>query len=211
MNCDQTFDVLTRGPFPSGDNSTDAAIESHLAACHECRQLAEALRPAVGLFHEAMDAQESLRLPGYSGELQSVEEGMLQTLTAPTASVRKQHSASTNSSSGRSVAIAWAFAAACLLGFLLGMFGERARSDSRIAMATSEFEQPANNTPNAQGQVLLASLHLPSACRVTAASGTSADTYHCCTRCHAAAAKSIGPQVRLSTLTRTCAVCHADA
>ncbi|MBM4005653.1 MAG: hypothetical protein FJ295_20580 [Planctomycetes bacterium] len=68
MNCDQVFDALTRGPFPSGDAS-DASVERHLLACHECRQLAEALRPAVALFHESVPAHELDDLPGYQGAL----------------------------------------------------------------------------------------------------------------------------------------------
>lgn len=68
MNCDQVFDVLTRGPFPTGDAS-DADVELHLAGCHECRQLAEALRPAVALFHEAIAIDQVGDLPGYHGRL----------------------------------------------------------------------------------------------------------------------------------------------
>jgi len=68
LNCDQVFEVLTRGPFPSG-NPQDEAVERHLRACHECRQLAEALRPAVALMHEAVSSDEADRLPEYQGSL----------------------------------------------------------------------------------------------------------------------------------------------
>lgn len=67
VDCDQVFDVLTRGPFPSGD-SDDADVELHVRCCHDCRQLAEALRPAVGLIHETLLADESDQLPHYLGE-----------------------------------------------------------------------------------------------------------------------------------------------
>ncbi len=66
MNCDQVFDVLTRGPFPSGAQDDDH-VEAHLACCTECRRLAVALRPAVELFQEAMNADDGLGLPGYRG------------------------------------------------------------------------------------------------------------------------------------------------
>src|SRR5215212_7237128 len=67
LDCDDVFDRLTRGPFPSGATD-DAAVESHLCACHECRELAEALRPAVNLLHEAYAAQVSDEsLPAYRG------------------------------------------------------------------------------------------------------------------------------------------------
>lgn len=72
MNCDQVFDVLTRGPFPSG-SSDDASVELHLEACHDCRQLADALRPAVDLFHESMPHDEYGDLPGYRGSLRESE------------------------------------------------------------------------------------------------------------------------------------------
>src|SRR4029450_2500789 len=68
MNCDQVFDVLTRGPFPTGDAS-DASVEHHLRACHECHQLAEALQPAVELLHEAISEGEASVLPEYQGVL----------------------------------------------------------------------------------------------------------------------------------------------
>lgn len=64
MNCDQVFDILTRGPFPTG-TSCDEHVEAHLNECAECHRLAEALRPALELFQEAVDPEESRDLPGY--------------------------------------------------------------------------------------------------------------------------------------------------
>jgi hypothetical protein len=64
MNCDQVFDILTRGPFPTG-TACDTPVEAHLNACRDCRRLAEALRPALELFQEAVGPEESRDLPGY--------------------------------------------------------------------------------------------------------------------------------------------------
>ena len=64
MNCDQVFDVLTRGPFPTG-TACDTPVEAHLRVCPECRRLADALRPALELFQEAISPEESRDLPGY--------------------------------------------------------------------------------------------------------------------------------------------------
>lgn len=64
MNCDQVFDILTRGPFPTG-TSCDVPVEAHLSECPECHRLAEALRPAIELFQEAVDPEEGRDLPGY--------------------------------------------------------------------------------------------------------------------------------------------------
>jgi hypothetical protein len=68
MNCDQVFDILTRGPFPTGDAS-DRDVERHLDGCYECARLAEALRPALDLLHESIPAEEGRDLPGYWGDL----------------------------------------------------------------------------------------------------------------------------------------------
>ena len=67
IHCDEVFDILTRGPFPTGAAS-DAIVESHLTRCSECRRLAEALRPAIELFQEAVTPEESHALPSYWGD-----------------------------------------------------------------------------------------------------------------------------------------------
>jgi organic hydroperoxide reductase OsmC/OhrA len=66
IDCDGVFEILTRAPFPTG-SGCDGAVEAHLGVCHECRRLAEALRPAIGLFHESLEHSESL--PEYDGKL----------------------------------------------------------------------------------------------------------------------------------------------
>ena len=71
MNCERVFDILTRGPFPTGE-ACDVHVERHLLACHDCRRLAEALRPAVELLHECVEGQEAESLPGYRGWLDEV-------------------------------------------------------------------------------------------------------------------------------------------
>lgn len=82
VSCDDVFEVLTSGPFPRAvlerDSARvsaapcivaqDAEIEAHLAACHECRQLAEALRPAVDLIDAAVREIDA-DLPVYRGSL----------------------------------------------------------------------------------------------------------------------------------------------
>lgn len=68
MNCDQVFDILTRGPFPTG-HASDRDVEAHLARCGDCYRLAEALRPAVELFEESIARDLAGDLPGYWGEL----------------------------------------------------------------------------------------------------------------------------------------------
>lgn len=67
MDCDQVFNVLTRGPFPSG-SPEDPYVQHHLECCQSCWRIAEALRPAEHLFQEAVPPSESRDLPGYWGD-----------------------------------------------------------------------------------------------------------------------------------------------
>ncbi len=68
LTCDEVFDHLTRAPFPTGEAS-DQFVDEHLRVCHECRQMAEALRPATNLFREAMADDQRRQLPSYQGQL----------------------------------------------------------------------------------------------------------------------------------------------
>jgi hypothetical protein len=67
MDCDQVFMILTRGPFPTGE-IWDEEVEAHLETCSDCWRLAEALRPALEVFQEAVPPSESRDLPGYWGD-----------------------------------------------------------------------------------------------------------------------------------------------
>lgn len=67
MDCDQVFVILTRGPFPTGE-IWDEDVETHLETCADCWRLAEALRPALEVFQEAVPPAESRDLPGYWGD-----------------------------------------------------------------------------------------------------------------------------------------------
>jgi hypothetical protein len=67
MDCDQVFMILTRGPFPTGE-PWDEDVESHLEYCADCWRLAEALRPALEVFQEAVPPSEGRDLPGYWGD-----------------------------------------------------------------------------------------------------------------------------------------------
>ncbi len=68
IQCDEVFEILTRGPFPTGAAS-DSLVEAHLEHCAECRRLAEALRPAMVAAPEAVAPEEGVDLPCYGGVL----------------------------------------------------------------------------------------------------------------------------------------------
>jgi hypothetical protein len=71
LTCDEVFDHLTRAPFPAGA-TTDQCVDEHLRVCHDCRQMAEALRPATDLFREALSEDQRRRLPAYRGQLATI-------------------------------------------------------------------------------------------------------------------------------------------
>ena len=81
MDCDQVFTILTRGPFPTGE-PWDEQVEAHLENCSDCWRLAEALRPALELFQEAIPPAESRDLPGYWGDARPSCEAVADITTA---------------------------------------------------------------------------------------------------------------------------------
>ena len=67
IDCERVFVVLTRGPFPTGED-IDHFVESHLAVCADCRRLAEALSPSDQIVRESLSAEEGRSLPRYDRE-----------------------------------------------------------------------------------------------------------------------------------------------
>jgi hypothetical protein len=99
MDCDQVFMILTRGPFPTGE-AWDEDVEVHLETCGDCWRLAEALRPALEVFQEAVPPAEGRDLPGYWGDARPSSTAVAQlvsrstrggdTLVAPEVEVSQQ-------------------------------------------------------------------------------------------------------------------------
>jgi hypothetical protein len=75
MDCDQVFMILTRGPFPTGE-AWDEEVEAHLETCADCWRLADALRPALEVFQEAVPPAEGRDLPGYWGDARPASPGV---------------------------------------------------------------------------------------------------------------------------------------
>ena len=219
MNCDQVFDILTRGPFPSGDES-DAAVERHLAACHDCRQLAEALRPAVDLWHESLAADENDCLPGYRGALLRPAEQRISLAVAEAIEVLPRRRRRVEKSNSRRLTdwrpglfrlAAGVMLAASLVVLLLSVVGTGGMSgggagDGAIPTTTTAFE------PGSSGRQLLASLRIEEShwYRTDARLGGQAKTVHCCTRCHAQGSTAAAPllQNQFARLQSSCRACH---
>ena len=138
MKCEQVFDVLTRGPFPTGQR-TDDQVEVHLARCHECRQLAEALRPATDLLHESLSGSSAESLPGYTGTLErqtSHDLSAAVTLMLDEASVQEPQAVPKRKSEARRPpSKSWAAGVLCTAAVGLLVAGI-----SAVAMGQREFE-----------------------------------------------------------------------
>jgi hypothetical protein len=214
IGCDEVFDILTRGPFPTG-NDSDAAVEHHLRCCHDCRQLAEALRPAVALFHECLSDDEVRSLPEYHGAVQPLGDVQVRRLpqditelqlpqdvlgVAPGLSVRGPRSQSERRTLLMQGFAAIVVSAAVIL--LVVSFGNALRDLRRSSTApgSGPWETTAASPFTSQEKArLLLGLKLPAACwlgsdlQVQGTGGfeqqlaLALERYEvaCCTRCHA--------------------------
>ncbi|HJN12568.1 MAG TPA: hypothetical protein QF564_28060 [Pirellulaceae bacterium] len=213
MNCDHVFDILTRAPFPAGEAS-DADVEHHLRACHECRQLAEALRPAVDLFHESIPSDESFDLPGYMGNLFSAADATVSTSVRTQSTTRREIN-SGMASSGLGMVI-------CLL-VCCGLMFSFGRDLMPALHSPAVTPGDGASRPDRTGLELLTSLELPSICReafdtnrsVAQAGENGSDSpadperwTQCCTECHAVANPQRPKLTSTVKLTSSCAACH---
>jgi hypothetical protein len=234
LNCDQVFEVLTRGPFPTGDPS-DEAVEYHLRACHECRQLAEALRPAVELMHEAVVGDQAMELPEYHGSLPEAR-----TRQASASSTRSlTHGVRRLGTRPRAVAasinykwfanavrlLAASILVAALGTFLYGVMMSSGGGQRFVA------ERPLPNRPqlsellpDEHGLITLASLQLPGKCfpktyelsspehaavLIARMADGSLAALRCCTECHRAGAEMVAnTQLVANRAKDSCVACH---
>lgn len=189
VSCDDVFEILTRGPFPAG-REEDEAVERHLAACHECRRLADALRPAVALFHEVLVDDEGDRLPEYRGNLPQQERlPSLNRLAAdaiysgrrpakPLATLEKEH---TLLKSTRILCASLLGCALCLVVWGMGTFVNQSQQILNGDRSPRFQASQVRITPATH--VSLAALGLPAKCYSPPA---TAGKMVCCTNCHAA-------------------------
>jgi hypothetical protein len=235
MNCDLVFEILTRGPFPAGE-PTDVSVELHLSRCHECRQLAEALRPAVELFHEALsDEEEASSLPGYYGAAPAEEALPATILTAawsqPAARIQPAFGRSRRRSWSRPQLgplgqVACGTALGAVLCLLLAFFLTGPNPPREETAANRDAARPQTPTaaaPLKEVRTVLASLRLPLAC-FQPVDGNSAPNERlggeealadataslvCCTECHSAAAPRRPAVSAVALLQReACGACH---
>jgi hypothetical protein len=228
LDCDKVFEILTRGPFPAG-GAEDVHVERHLSICHECRQLAEALRPAVGLFHEALEYDASHTLPAYQGVLTAatsryrdfgsmdVTERVPPEVEASAKQIR--FLPSFHDSSSHLVAVPLIIIA--VLAVLWSPL-RRALTDHLPAGGLSPTSVAAAFRPDDDGLRLLNSISVPLACFNVSGSADGsrdgqstlgplpvvADRYLCCTQCHSAASPHRPPIDQIAAVVGACRGCH---
>jgi len=229
MNCDQVFDILTRGPFPTG-TSCDPPVESHLTVCAECRRLAEALRPALELFQEAISPEESRDLPGYwcalSAEPQQPAVSYAREV-APRRAAPPRRWVRTRMAKNFSALTAWRMVAMLALGVTVGSLVSSRMALDRLGTAPPAGSGPAIGTTLEDDQPRLTASQraewaaLPAACfgfkpdkgprnslrgdRLLADADLS--NLICCSECHNAASDAV-PSAATKKVARSCQACH---
>jgi hypothetical protein len=230
MNCDQVFDILTRGPFPTG-TPCDTGVEAHLNNCSECRRLAEALRPALELFQEAVGPEESRDLPGYWCAVATDRAQPAVSYAKNTAASRptRRGWSQTPVVKNFSALAVWRLAAALLVGVTVGSVlsvrgtfdgfsalppgiagaaGFRSDDDDQPKLSTSEHKQlavlPAACFRNRPGSALRYSVTMP---RVLEQADLA--NLNCCTECHNANSDAISSNATLA-VSQSCQICHKE-
>ena len=211
MDCDGVFDILTRGPFPSGD-STDEPVEAHLTTCRDCQRLAEALRPAVHLFQESIGPELGRDLPGYWGEncFDDVrhEPAWSSAVQTATATWRR----ATARLRGRFVSPGWPLLAAALAGVALavGLRDEGSHTADHAAIS-------AGPAPSAMASATLTHPLTECSRRLLEAFGAETPPQRlalaqtsCCSDCHSPKAnEALRVQKKVASLVaQNCGQCH---
>jgi len=230
MNCDRVFDVLTRGPFPTGAAS-DAAVERHLGHCAECRRLATALRPAVELFEEAIHPEDSRGLPSYWGEVTephpAAYDATFATLEEEISIARTTRRALHRARATRSLIPVRAiddcdrlfrFLGAVAVGVVLA-FSFRTMSDG-AGEAASSSRSAGMNISGLPWQVCSAAMIVapqrPGQGASMQASGISSlaslesSQLRCCSKCHHAGSRFAGAAPVPQSVAMSCVACHAE-
>lgn len=236
MNCDQVFNILTRGPFPSGD-STDSAVEIHLSLCADCRHFADALRPDASTDLESLIPEESRGLPYYWG-LAALPGGEQTGPVTATEDRRLPRRRRKPSFFERHEPLAhlsgWQLAFAVLMGALLGTllrlvgYADIGGASKPELAAISSSDSALNNFDARRPAMSLTEMRLaeqlgytPDCCKNQISRYEShdfSDRYSamndqrmaCCTKCHTASAPRTSLRDATPTLIRSCQVCHEE-
>lgn len=211
----------------------------HLQCCHECRQLAEALRPAIGLVHESLDATARRDLPSFLGRrsngknripiaTKSALRRWRSPVSTPNGDARQPVSKGRQNHRVAARLAAWAFASVVLIALAAG---------GAILIST---DLPANDAGEVQGgsaygggyETELAKRHKSRPELQSFVESTSCPPLQdlteailakesqsiaiaslsslCCTECHSTRQPALTKTAQLATVTRACGQCHQN-
>jgi hypothetical protein len=210
MRCDNVFEILTSGPFPTGA-AHDDAVEAHLLVCHECRNLAEALRPV-------RDHWEPM-VPAYTGRLrasdsatpsQSLMDRVQSLVVREHASAMRSKNIARESSKRGFLRFAAMCASACVLGAAVtlsgaGLIREMAAREPEVEKISPVGLAVGERSIARCGPELLASIEGDGLAPVSYRKSVDA----CCLQCHggnAGSLKSRHESVELVVM--SCQKCH---
>jgi len=218
--CDDVFETLTSGPFPTGAADVDFPIQRHLSVCLSCRDLAESLRPATNLLTENLpeSSEGEWALPVYHA---AADSG----LSLRCSIDQDGHYVSPRS--GRRKLSMLATMGLCLVVFLgaVGGFwmayqleGPTPPDSFRGSVAADPISLPRPMLQMANFSALscsLPALENESRRENAKASGESLKAIRCCSQCHHAGdespeenrAKALRPEILAKIVTR-CSSCH---
>lgn len=228
ITCDDVFDVLTRGPFPTG-TVVDPSVEDHLASCAACRELAEALRPSVSLFREVLADEERLRLTVYRGSATAaIPPGDSAQLTSRASYFHAPVVKPGGLDAPRIVRYlisVFAVSLALIVAFVWG-------AGTSLDQVTEQHSPVVETDSPVAGQIppgipdddlILAGFNLPDSCLLELGQFTAkADNAivperagwnrQCCTRCHApTGAPHTGSPRTLAIIVASCRTCHVSS
>jgi len=197
-SCDDVFEVLTSGPFPTGRVHEDRNIEAHLKVCHECRELAEALRPATDMLaSNSINCDETQPLPSYTPHLLS-------------ASIIENPA-----NSWRGFEWLWLTAAVvvCVFSFWAGFGNDSGPAgDSEMFSQIAPIELESVDCCHESEPIHALRKHSKAQDFVTLAAMSNASTAEqCCSRCHQAGRSTTRQKLDeggILAVAQSCSLCH---
>ena len=204
FSCDDVFRELTAGPVAANSQEAEE-LQQHLLACVECSQLAEALRPARHLLHEAMSEAERKNLPVYDASPERLNAIMDEVRGVG----QKQFDNQSRWSSTFWPTVAAGLACLLALPWLMSESdGSSITHDTARLLAAI----PEECVPADVASQLLASLERNNATRGERTDDGSRSVArleeYCCTECHSVGSSRCRLTVSVGQLVASCGICH---
>lgn len=211
MRCDDVFEILTRGPFPSGA-TTDESVERHLECCHECRTFAEALRPISASAN--VDG-----IPVYDGRLRKAQllDDSVDLVERIQSMVLREDAQKTpffakhqNSSKGIWARLTIACCVACLLGVAVALSGPVVARSNAAAPIINAVDGAAKSKVAFSGTMCQGEALVQVKSNSTLPIDLRDSKDACCLTCHVASASHDSNRAAIGLVVFSCQKCHQE-